>query len=189
MTCIVGLAVNGRVWIGGDSAGVADTDLMVRADEKVFKVGPQAREFVLGFTSSFRMGQLLRFGLDGVTPPDNPEFLYRWMVKDFVGSGRKLLADGGYRKKEHEVERGGTFLVGIRGRLFRVETDFQVAENQCDYDAVGCGGNVALGAMCVSHGYSDPQERIRLALSAAEMFSAGVRRPFVIKSIGEQSIP
>ncbi len=191
MTCIVGLVVGGRVWIGGDSAGVdvADMGLMIRADEKVFTIGPKEHEVILGFTSSFRMGQLLRFGLHDVEPPDNPELLYRWMVKDFVDAVRELLSDGGFRKIEHEVERGGTFLVGVHGRLFQVQGDFQVAESQNNFDAIGSGGSVALGAMCASHGYNNPKERIRLALSAAEMFSAGVRRPFVIKSTSARPSP
>ncbi len=182
MTCIVGLAVNGRVWMGGDSAGVAGMDLMIRADEKVFNVGRQRDQLVLGFTSSFRMGQLLQFGLDEVMPPDDSKLLFRWMVEDFVKKVRQLLANGGYRKKEHEVEKGGTFLIGVRGQLFRVEDDFQVAECWYNFDAVGCGGSVALGAMHASRPTGDPQRRVHQALLAAEAFSAGVRRPFVIKS-------
>ena len=181
MTCIVGVVVNGRVWMGGDSAGVSDTDLMLRADEKVFRAG-RRNEFVLGFTDSFRMGQLLQFGLDDVTPPDDPKLLFRWMVKDFVDAVRELLSDGGFRKIEHEVERGGTFLVGVRGRLFHVQGDFQVAESWYYFDAVGCGKNVAIGSMYSSRDVDDPQRRVHLALSAAEAFSAGVRGPFTIIS-------
>ena len=186
MTCIVGFAVNGQVWMGGDSAGVCDMDLHTRKDKKVFKAGQQG-ELILGFTDSFRMGQLLRFGLERVQPPDNPELLYRWMVKDFIDAVRELLSDGGFRKIENEVERGGTFLVGVRGRLFYVEGDFQVGENWCRYDAIGCGKNIALGSMYATSQWTDPpQERVHMALMAAEEFSAGVRLPFVIESIGEQ---
>jgi ATP-dependent protease HslVU (ClpYQ) peptidase subunit len=47
MTCIAGVAHEGKVWIGGDSAGVGGYDLTVRADAKVFTNG----EFLFGFTS------------------------------------------------------------------------------------------------------------------------------------------
>ena len=60
MTCIVGLVHEGVVYIGGDSAGVAGLSLVVRADEKVLRNG----DFLMGFTTSFRMGQLLRYKLD-----------------------------------------------------------------------------------------------------------------------------
>ena len=50
MTCIVGVAHKGAVYIGGDSAAVAGWALTCRADHKVFKNG----DFVMGFTTSFR---------------------------------------------------------------------------------------------------------------------------------------
>lgn len=83
MTCIVGMVEGGRVWIGGDSAGVAELELTVRADEKVFTNGP----YVFGFTSSFRMGQLLRYKLK---PPKPPRFgdLMAFMVNDFIEAVR-----------------------------------------------------------------------------------------------------
>ena len=52
MTCIVGLVENGKVYIGGDSAGVAGLDVRMRSDEKVFTKG----NMIFGYTSSFRMG-------------------------------------------------------------------------------------------------------------------------------------
>ena len=55
MTCIAAITEKGKVYMGGDSAGVSGYDITIRADEKVFKNG----QCVFGFTSSFRMGQLL----------------------------------------------------------------------------------------------------------------------------------
>jgi hypothetical protein len=37
MTCIVGYESDGKVYIGGDSAGVRGLDVTVREDSKVFK--------------------------------------------------------------------------------------------------------------------------------------------------------
>ena len=54
MTCIVGLInkENKSVTIGGDSSGLAGSDLTIRKDPKVFKNG----DFIFGCTSSsFRM--------------------------------------------------------------------------------------------------------------------------------------
>jgi hypothetical protein len=42
MTCIAGLVHEGAVYISGDSAGTDGPDLVVLADEKVFKTGPFA---------------------------------------------------------------------------------------------------------------------------------------------------
>jgi hypothetical protein len=45
-----------------------------------------------------------------------------------------------------------------------------------------CGEDIALGAMYACPSLS-PEERIRTALEAAEQFSAGVRRPFIVKKL------
>jgi hypothetical protein len=59
MTAIVGLVDAGSVYIGGDSAGVAGMSMTVRADAKVFR----KKRYLFGFTTSFRMGQLIRYSL------------------------------------------------------------------------------------------------------------------------------
>jgi hypothetical protein len=180
MTCIAGLVHNGRVYLGGDRAGVEDWNLTTVAAPKVFLLGP----FVVGFTSSFRMGQLLRYAF---TPPklpprallyvDEREQLTRYMVVEFVDALRKLFSAAGFATKSNEQEAGGQFLVGVRGLLFKVESDYTVAEALCGYDAVGCGHAVAKGALYVGP-ERGPQERLLEALKAAEAWSAGVRAPF-----------
>ena len=174
MTCIVGVLDGANVYIGGDSAGVSELDLRVRADRKVFQVGPYA----FGFTSSFRMGQLLRYALTPPTPAEDVD-LERFMATDFVNSVRNTLKAGGYATKDKEVESGGTFLVGVRGRLFTVFSDYQVGEGVDPFAAVGCGDQIAMGSLFSTSG-KPAVERIQLALHAAERFSAGVRGPFHI---------
>lgn len=173
MTCIVGLVHRGGVYIGGDSAGISGFHLTVRADEKVFRVG----EFTLGFTSSFRMGQLLRYKLTLSAVPRR-QSLHRYMSTVFVDSVRECLKAGGFLTVSNGVESGGDFLVGIRGQLFEVCSDFQVGQNSDRMAAVGCGREIALGSLYSTTG--NPVERLTTALKAAERFSAGVRRPFLV---------
>jgi hypothetical protein len=176
MTCVVGLVHEGTVYIGADSAGVSGLDLVVRSDPKVFANG----EFLIGYTTSFRMGQLLRFNL---TPPAHPRGMdaYEFMVRHFVPAVRDCLKEGGFAAKHDEAERGGTFLVGYQGELFVIEPDYQVGTMVDHIFAVGCGAQIALGALTVSSG--EPVQRIRRALEAAGKWSAGVRAPFIIKSL------
>ncbi|MDP9372071.1 MAG: hypothetical protein M3Q65_06395 [Chloroflexota bacterium] len=178
MTCIVGLVEGDTVYIGGDSAGVAGYSLVVRADEKAFRNGPM----LFGFTSSFRMGQLLRYAFN---PPeyDDRKDLYGYMVTTFVDAVRDCLKAGGYAKKQSDQEEGGTFLVGFRGELFVVEGDYQVGRARDGYYAVGCGAEIALGSLHATAGYFPPLKRAEVALQAAERFSAGVRGPFVIEEL------
>lgn len=173
MTCIVGLVDNGKVYIGGDSAGMDGRYAMqVRADRKVFRNG----EFIFGFTTSFRMGQLLAHSLQ---PPrrHQTDEVYAYMVTEFIDAVRECLKKGGYAEKNNEAERGGTFLVGYAGRLFEIHSDYQVAETVDGISACGCGDMIALGALAATAG-DPPLERLEKALSAAERFSGGVRSPF-----------
>lgn len=180
MTCIVGLIDKGKVYIGGDSAGVGGSGqygLSIRSDRKVFRNG----DFVMGFTSSFRMGQLLAFVMSPPKPREGDD-LFAFMVRDFIGCVRQTMKDGGFSKNTNGEESGGTFLVGFRGRLFHISDDFQVGEASKPYGAVGCGDHIALGSLFSTPHIADPQERVREALLAAENFSAGVRGPFFIEA-------
>lgn len=174
MTCIVGVQHNGRVWLGGDSAGVAGWSLDVRADVKVFRNGP----YLMGFTTSFRMGQLLRYAFDPPKPPR--EDLDRFMVTTFVDAVRECLGEGGFRVKKNEAEEGGQFLVGVRGTLYAVHQDFQMARTLSGYDAVGCGQDLALGSLHTTQGIR-PRHRVLAALEAAAHHSAGVAAPFTVE--------
>ena len=175
MTCIAGIAENGAVHLAGDSAGVAGWDLTIRADPKVFVNGP----YVMGFTHSFRMGQLLRYAFAPPSPEGHD--LHAFMCTAFIDALRTCLKDGGWAKKESEQETGGQFLVGVAGRLFTIWTDYQVSEAADPYAAVGCGAAPALGALfATAAGRLGPRERLDGALKAAERFSNGVRGPYVV---------
>lgn len=179
MTCIVGWAENNNVWIGGDSAGVAGYFLQSRADEKVFKKG----EFVFGFTSSFRMGQLIRYKLD-IPRPEEGQNKDDYLHVKFLDSVIKCFKDNQYAiLKDGEIQ-GGTFLFGYRGQLYQVENDFQIAKVRYNFDSVGCGSDLALGCLFGNREIEmTPINRIEMALKAAQEFSAGVREPFHIVSI------
>lgn len=175
MTCIAAVAHEGNVWMGADSAGVAGLSLAVRRDPKVFRVG----DFLFGCTSSFRMTQLLQYKFS--PPQHHSEWdCERYMSTAFIDAVRDTLKAGGYARSDNGAEVAGEFLVGYRGRIFRVCSDYQVGENVEPFDAVGCGAELALGALHATR-EKTPGERVALALEAAEAFSAGVRRPFRVE--------
>ena len=175
MTCIVGLIDNNKVYIGGDSCGAdSNGDRSTRKDTKVFKVG----EFTVGYTSSFRMGQLLRFKFKLPKPPRDNKKLYEYMVVKFVEELRKTFKKGGYGNINKEGrDEGGTFLVGIRYRLFTIFDDYQVAEKTDGFDSVGCGYPYALGSLESTRG-NKPLHRILTALNVAAKFHGAVKGPF-----------
>jgi hypothetical protein len=178
MTCIVGLVHNGKVHIGGDSAGVdGRLGLTVRNDRKVFRNG----DFVMGFTTSFRMGQLLAFNFNPPKPRVGVDVM-AYMVTDFIEAARVRMKEGGYITVKDQVEHGGTFLVGYCGRLFLVGDDFQVGESMHGFDACGCGDHLALGSLRSTRNWENPRERLQEALETAEAFSGGVCAPFFFET-------
>jgi ATP-dependent protease HslVU (ClpYQ) peptidase subunit len=171
MTCIVGLVEKGTVYLAGDSAGVAGLSITIRADEKVFSNGP----FIFGFTSSFRMGQLLRYKF---SPPKQTVHQddMTYMVTDFIDAVRSCFAHNGFGDKD--ATSGGTFLVGYNGKLYTIQSDYQVGLTTDTFDAVGCGADLALGSLH-STSTKKPEERLKMALEAASHFNAGVAAPFI----------
>lgn len=194
MTCCIGLVEQSskRVLIGVDSVGSNGWTNTARLDSKLFRKG----SFLIAFTTSFRMGQILRYHLDtkevylpkeSNNPADEDE-LYKFMVSMFVPAVRECLKSNGFAEKQNEVESGGTFLVAVRGRLFVIYDDYQVAESADGFSAIGSGCQIALGAMYASgqtqgREAHSPNERIGIALKAAEYYCTSVRGPFTVQSV------
>lgn len=188
MTCIVGWCDQNQMVMGGDSAGVGNYHLMLRGDPKVFSLKQkESSDVLIGFTSSFRMGQLL---MNMEVPQDSggnsAADTFGFMVNKFIPEVRKVLKEGGFAHVEDNQEEGGTFLVGYRGHLFEIEEDYQVGVPLSPFYSVGCGAPYALGAMDILHQSSakkDPTKMVQMALAVAERHNAGVRGPFRVETV------
>ncbi|WP_323775985.1 hypothetical protein [Leisingera sp.] len=185
MTCIVGIADGRNVWMGGDAAGSSGHRIDVRSHPKVFRLRKHGQDDILiGYTSSFRMGQALQYGWDFPDLPSPRADLMQWMCTDFIDSVRERLGAAGFKKTDNGEERGGMFMVGLRGRLFTIDSDFQVGEVVDGYNAIGCGDDLARGSLfSTGHGGGEfkPTERVECALAAATHWSAWVRPPFTVE--------
>lgn len=180
MTCIVGLKHKGKVYIGGDSLGSdSDFNKVVRADEKVFAKG----EMIFGFTTSYRMGQILKYAMSIPTRPegiDDMEFL----VAHFIPTLINAYEEGRYSNSDKGRLTGGTFLLAYRKELYKIEDDFQVGKPVDDYEACGCGHAYAKGSLfATKYIKMEPKERLLTSLHAATRHSAGVDGPYKIVEI------
>jgi ATP-dependent protease HslVU (ClpYQ) peptidase subunit len=177
MTCIVGIAQSGKVWMGGDSLGVRNGTKLTMNGGKVARVG----EFVLGACGYQRHVSLSRHVFD--PPPLVADAdLDVYMAKEFAEGWRSCLRDNGMLGVEDGVEYfDGMLLVGARGALYEIDSNFGVCRPSEGYSAIGSGDNIALGALYAAKG-APPEKRIRLALEAAERWDSGVRGPFQIIS-------
>lgn len=165
MTCIVGIVDDGEVYIGGDSRGSTPYNYVTRKTPKVFKIG----EFIFGYTSSFRMGQIIQRHF---CPPeetknmDEDDYIYNNVIEHLI----KILKDKGYARIEANEVSGGTFLMGFRGRLFEISSDFQIGENIESYHAVGSGGITARSSLWTIEQLNNKmnvEDKIKLAITAA----------------------
>jgi len=101
------------------------------------------------------------------------------MCTEFIDSVRQALVFGGYARVESGEESGGCFLVGFKGKLYKIFSDYQVSECSDGYDVAGCGEAYALGSL-YSSASTEPEKIIEAALTTAEYFSPFVRAPFTI---------
>lgn len=175
MTCIVAVKTKDGVLMGGDSLGSNGYTGTAYRSPKVFRISP---EIVAGYTSSFRMGQLLEHHL---TPPliGNGDEL-RYAIRELIPRVRDMFKSHGYAHVLNNEESGGVWLLAIRARLFLVQSDYSVLETLYDYDAVGSGQDFAMGAMYALQKTraKNPRAFLKAALDAASEFAVGVAPPY-----------
>ena len=218
MTCIVGFLdkKNGRTYIGADSCGSNASVKRTRVDKKLFKLKDDL-DALLGFTSSFRMGQLLMFA-EGLTQyedyidkdSENEECSeecdckteletqmikienmdLEQMVTTFVPNVANVLLDGGFATQNGEGLEGGVFMFAHKDKLYRIDCDFQVEETEESYNACGSGEPYALGALnaIADNEDIDIVEKIHIALQAAAKFNPHVEGPFYIMNTANDEV-
>ncbi len=176
MTCIVGWVENNKVTIGGDSAASKGYDIQIRIAPKVFIKD----SMIFGFTTSFRMGQLIQYSLK---IPEQSQKIgdYEYLCSTFIDALIKCLEKGKFAKVDNNVIKGGTFLLGYKGNLYCISRDFQVGKSSKNFDVCGCGEDFALGALEATKNIKmSPSIRIRKVLEITAEFSSAVAAPFNI---------
>ena len=177
MTCVIGLVHRKRIYMGADSAATGSRFIRTTNLPKVFRNGP----FLIGYCGSFRMGQVLQHCLNipKQLPNENAE---TYMVTRFIEAVRTAFKSKGVSAIEQNKEKGGQFLVGYRGRLYSVNSDFHVGDMLDGFDCIGSGAPVALGAMKALEDLP-PRDRIQRALEITSYFISDVGPPFRIETL------
>ena len=177
MTCIVGLEMNGVIWIGGDSrACVENGDAIFQLKTpKVYEVD----KYIIGVCGSPLMMNVIQYHLKLPSPP----------AKNLMGFMSKTAIP---KIKECVRERGGTYdklpdgsqlLVGVSGRLVAVDNNTQIYEPRENYHAIGSGAQLAKGCLyglMLNLPELQPELMVKSALMASEKFSNGVGEPWTV---------
>lgn len=182
MTCIVAYKTKTHIFMGADSIGSNGYSQQVRKDSKVFiKDG----KMIIGFTSSFRMGQLIKWKLE-LPEHKRDVSVEKYMCTDFIDAVTECFAKNGFAEIHDNRESGGTFLVGYKGRIFEVCNDYQVGERIGKASACGSGTQTALGAMhaLLKSPYEyDPQYMVATSLKVAGELIVSVGGPYKVLCI------
>ena len=161
MTCIIGIEFEGKVYLAGDKLGSNGWTGSEYHCPKVFENG----DGIFGYTSSYRWGQLLEFGLTDVLAPKDINEMHRWMVTSLVPSIQKVLKGGDYNDK------GKNALIGINGQLWEHQDDLSVLRSTNGYAAIGSGetfANAIMGYAMKNHPPRTVTEVEELLRSAME---------------------
>ena len=171
MTCIVGIASEGIVYIGGDR-GVSDENVITSmCRPKVTAIG----DWVFGYAGSLGTGQLIEFiTLPKMLKNDDPYFVLK---TDVVAELKKSYETSGRDNEDNSTD----WLIGCKGRLFEVtSSDWSVLE--LEESVIGSGGNFAWGSLHTTKQYdvATPIYRMQTALQAAIDLSPTCLGPFDI---------
>jgi len=182
MTCVIGIIdkERGVSWIGADSLGSNGVVKQIESTSKIFT--NHSSKILIGGTSSYRHLNLLQYAdnlFDEISFGKENEINHKFMVKKFIPRVIEMFNKG--IASEEEENRGGNFIVVTPQRLFEVQEDYSVLEPENGICAVGCGEEVAMGSLLTTENMNIvPEERIAMALKAAEQYCTGVQRPFHI---------
>jgi hypothetical protein len=182
VTAIAGLTHDGRVYLAGDGVGSGENgSYQRRRDPKVFMTG----EFAIGVCNSFRVAQVLHHEFD---PPEITDIeLSAYMVTRFIPKLRNLIIDREIKTEDVTSPFLGELLVGVRGRLFDIQPDYQVAEILQDFHAIGAAEDLCLGALAVLLPPRGPDltperaaEALLTALRVAAEYNVSVGPPYTL---------
>lgn len=183
MTCIVGIVSQNGVLLGADSlassGSVKEEALTPKLTGIVVSQAVDDHKSVpiklgIGYTSSYRMGDLLKYSFD---PPDieKDQDANEYLVKLFIPELIACFDKHHFTKTSSGVKEGGEFLVALKNRLFIVQSDFSVLEPSAGYSSVGSGSTVALGALYACNAVNTPvSDAMSIVLAAASEFTTSV---------------
>ncbi len=139
MTCIIGFVDSeDGVHMASDSCASNGRDYIRIKEPKVFKLENDTEKMIIGYTSSFRFGQIIKFQ---VVLPDKKtkDTDLSYLVKRVVPVIRTQLKNNGYTTIVNSEEKGGYCLIGYNGHLYTMQDDFSIMESTAKFDSCGCG--------------------------------------------------
>lgn len=172
MTCIVGIAKDGIVYMGGDRASSDGGVILPLSRPKIKRCG----EYLIGFAGSLGVGELSHF----IDLPPVGKNVEKTLRTSFVKSLNIAIEEYGNASR---IEDNSTdWIIGVQGRLFEVSSqDWSVSEFA--ETSIGSGNHIALGSLHTTRSWKDQEKRIKCSLDAAVDISPSCLGPIDIYKI------
>lgn len=190
MTCIVGFIdrENDCVWMGADSLGSNGYTKSIHNQPKLFRYSV-FKNVLMGSTTTFRHIDLLKYSETLFPEIDwykKTDIDHKYMVTKFIPNLINLFDTG--IKHTDVKDHGASFIIGIKNKLYEIQTDYSVVVPEIGFCSVGSGEDVAMGSLFTTQSMDIPAvDRIKLALEAAESRCCGVQRPFLIMNTKDEN--
>jgi ATP-dependent protease HslVU (ClpYQ) peptidase subunit len=156
MTCIIAWIDKDKgAIVAGDRRGSDGWTGSKYKAPKVFK----NNDFIMGYTTSFRMGQLLEHTWEPPKRMEN-ETDQHYVYVTVVNSFRELFNKNGFGNKDNGEETGGNFIMAYKGKLYEVQPDYSIIEDENDILSVGCGENIAFGTLAAILQYEKDYKKV-----------------------------
>lgn len=156
MTCIIAFTNGEQSFIAGDKLGSNGFTKSIQTEPKVFEKkfikiaddGLNRTESVLamGYTSSFRMGQLLTYNLNLPDQKANQTFA-QYLVLEVIPLIRKLFKEEWGARDTTQDIGGGQFIILHDHVIYEVQGDFSVLQPKTQITSVGSGTYHAIASM------------------------------------------
>lgn len=183
MTCIVGVAKEGTVWLGGDRAAV-DNGLSrtIIGDPKVFLLG----ELGVGVCGLPKVMDAVAHAIQ--LPKQRSGTPRGFLVSELVPALRAGLKSLDCTTEEagYGTCFNGAMLLAYRGEVYTLEGNFQLVKGSKGHASVGSGAELARGSLMETWRFDSPRKRVMAALKAAADGNAGVAPPFDIVVVGKE---
>jgi ATP-dependent protease HslVU (ClpYQ) peptidase subunit len=193
MTCIVAVAKDGVVYMGGDRFTTdGNWGRFIDGSPKIAAMPAFGQlEFLVGCAGDGRCCDII-LNMDIKEADISSDSRVGWNDRNAEYNVREILVEairmklamkGALMKDDDGQDKGCTVLVGHMGRLFVIHDNFAVSVITEDHVAIGAAKEYALGALDTGNSWH-PQNRVRTALEVAQKYNITVAEPFDFLGLG-----
>lgn len=176
MTLIAAIAREGKVFMLADSFTGYDNRQIQDTRKKIWIT----EDKVIGCAGNLRPALAFRYGFEWPQQEfgqDDDEY----MRYAFPSALRDFLQENIPNDTHEGTDNSNLYaLIGWRGRIWSLFSDYSVVETSESYDAIGSGAEVALGALTTLSPELSPTDRLQDAAVAAAKFIDSVCGPFTV---------